>query len=50
MRGIFRLFVCSAVMLCGGLLAIRLLYGVSWRESFETANYFIEDLIEDLLE
>ena len=33
MRGIFRLFVCSAVMLCGGLLAIRLLYGVSWRES-----------------
>ena len=23
MRGIFRLFVCSAVMLCGGLLAIR---------------------------
>ena len=50
MRGIFRLFVCSAVMLCGGLLAIRLLYGKSWRESFETANYFIEDLIEDLLE
>ena len=50
MRGLFRLFVCSAVMLCGGLLAIRLLYGVSWRESFETANYFIEDLIEDLLE
>ena len=26
MRGIFRLFVCAAVMLCGGLLAIRLLY------------------------
>ena len=50
MRGLFRLFVCSAVMLCGGLLAIRLLYGKSWRESFEIANYFIEDLIEDLLE
>ncbi len=46
MRGIFRLFVCAAVMLCGGLLAIRLLYGVSWRESFEIANCFVEDLLE----
>ncbi len=45
MRGIFRLFVCAAVMLCGGLLAIRLLYGVSWRESFEIANSFIEDVL-----
>ena len=46
MRGIFRLLVCAAVMLCGGLLAIRLLYNVSWRESFEIANCFIEDLLE----
>ena len=46
MRGLFRLFVCSAVMLCGGLLAIRLLKGVSWRESFEIANRLIEDLLE----
>ena len=45
MRGIFRLFVCSAVMLGGGLLAIRLLYNVSWRESMEIANCFIEDLL-----
>ena len=45
MRGIFRLFVCSAVMLCGGLLAIRLLYNVSWRESFEIANRFAGDLL-----
>ena len=50
MRGLFRLFVCSAVMLCGGLLAIRLRYRKSWCESFEIANCFIEDLIEDLLE
>ena len=45
MTGIFRLFVCAAVMLGGGLLAIRLLYNVSWRESFEIANRFIEDLL-----
>ncbi len=45
MRGLFRLFVCAAVMLGGGLLAIRLLYNVSWRESFEIANCFVEDLL-----
>lgn len=45
MRGMFRLFLCAAVMLCGGLLAIRLLYDVSWRESCEIANSFVEDLL-----
>ncbi len=45
MLGLFRLFVCAVVMFCGGLLAIRLLYGVSWRESFEIANRFAEDLL-----
>ena len=45
MLGLFRLFMCVAVLLSGGLLAIRLLYGVSWRESFEIANCFIEDLL-----
>ena len=46
MRGLFRLFMCAAVLLSGGLLAIRLRYEVSWRESFEIANCFIEDLLE----
>jgi hypothetical protein len=45
MLGLFRLFMCVAVLLSGGLLAIRLLYGVSWRESLEIANCFIEDLL-----
>ncbi len=45
MLGLFRLFMCVAVLLSGGLLAIRLLYGVSWRESFEIANCFVEDLL-----
>jgi hypothetical protein len=45
MLGLFRLFMCVAVLLSGGLLAIRLLYGVSWRESLEIANCFFEDLL-----
>ncbi len=45
MLGLFRLFIGVAVLLSGGLLAIRLLYGVSWRESLEIANSFIEDLL-----
>lgn len=45
MRGLFRLFVCMAVLLSGGLLAIRLRYGVSWRESLEIANNFVEELL-----
>jgi len=45
MRGLFRLFVCAALLLGGGLLVIRLLYGVSWRESLEIANCFVEELL-----
>ncbi len=45
MLGLLRLFMCVTVLLSGGLLAIRLLYGVSWRESIEIANSFIEDLL-----
>ena len=45
MRGLFRLFMCAAVLFGGGLVAIRLLYGVSWRESLEIANCFVEDLL-----
>ena len=45
MLGLFRLFMCVAVLLSGGLLAIRLLYGKSWRESLEIANCFFEDLL-----
>ena len=45
MRGVFRLFVLSAVLFCGGGVIIRLLYDVSWRESFEIADQFVEDLL-----
>ncbi|MBT4975829.1 MAG: hypothetical protein HOL51_01225 [Gemmatimonadetes bacterium] len=45
MRGVFRLFVLSAVLFCGGVVIIRLLYDVSWRESLEIADQFVEDLL-----
>lgn len=45
MRGLFRLFVLLSVLFCGGVVAIRLLYDVSWRESLEIADQFIEDLL-----
>ena len=44
MRGILRLFVVLCAVFGGGVVLIRLLYGVSWRESLEIADQFIEDL------
>ncbi len=44
MRGLLRLFVLLAVMFCGGIVLIRLLYDVSWSESVEIADQFVEDL------
>ena len=45
MRGLCRLFVLLAVLFCGGVVVIRLLYDVSWRESLEIADQFVEDLL-----
>ncbi len=45
MRGVYRLFVLAAVLSCGGVVIIRLLYDVSWRESLEIADQFVEDLL-----
>ena len=45
MRGLFQLFVLLAVLFCGGVVVIRLLYDVSWRESLEIADQFVEDLL-----
>ena len=44
MRGLLRLLVLLAVMFCGGIVLIRLLYDVSWSESVEIADQFVEDL------
>ena len=39
------MFVLLAVVFAGGVVLIRLLYDVSWRESLEIADQFVEDLV-----
>ena len=39
------MFVLLSVIFTGGVVLIRLLYDVSWRESLEIADQFVEDLI-----
>jgi len=46
MRGLFRIFALLAVVFGGGVVLIKLLYGVSWAESLEIADQFVEDLLD----
>ena len=43
MRGLFKLLALLAVLFGAGIVLIRLIYGVSWRESLEIAAQFVED-------
>ena len=45
MRALLRLAALAAVMFCGGVVVIRLLYDVSWGEAVEIADQFVEDLL-----
>jgi hypothetical protein len=45
MRGLFRLFLLLIVFFLGGVILIRFAYNVSWRESLEIADQFVEDLL-----
>ena len=45
MSAFVRLFALLALLFGGGVLLIKLLYGVSWSESLEIADQFIEDLL-----
>ena len=45
MRVLFRLFVLLAVFFGGGVALIKVFYGVSWGESLEIADQFVEDLL-----
>ena len=45
MRGLLRLAAMMAVVFCGGVVVIRLLYDVSWSEAVEIADQFVEDLL-----
>ena len=46
MKGLFRLFALLAVVFGGGVVVIKLLYGVTWGESLEIADQFIGDLLD----
>ena len=46
MKTLFKLFMLLCVLIGGGVVLIRILYGVSWRESLEIADQFIEDLLD----
>ena len=45
MRTLLRLFVLAAAVFGGGVVLIKLLYGVSWTEAVEIADQFAEDLL-----
>lgn len=46
MRGLFKLIVLATLLFGGGVVLIRLIYDVSWSESLEIAEGFIEDLLQ----
>ncbi|NKB68732.1 MAG: hypothetical protein GKR89_16835 [Candidatus Latescibacteria bacterium] len=45
MRGLLRLLVLLTFLFGGGVVLVRLLYDVTWRESLEIVDQFVEDLI-----
>ena len=45
MRLLFKLAVFAIVMILGGVAFIRYTYGCSWKESFDIADQFVEDLL-----
>jgi hypothetical protein len=45
MRALLRLFVLGAVIFGGGVVLIKLLYGVCWGEAVEIADQFVEDAL-----
>ena len=45
MKALFRLLMLLAVFFGGGVVLIKLFYGVSWSESLEIADQFVEDLL-----
>jgi hypothetical protein len=45
MKKLFRLLMLALLVFAGGVVAIHFLYRVSWRESLEIADQFVQDLI-----
>ena len=45
MRGFFRLFLVLLGLFCAVLVLVRQIYNLSWRESLEVVDQFVEDLL-----
>jgi hypothetical protein len=45
MRALLRLFVMGAVVFGGGVVLIKVFYGVSWGEAVAIADQFVEDAL-----
>lgn len=45
MRGFFRLFLILVGLFCAVLVLVRQFYNLSWRESLEVVDQFVEDLL-----
>ena len=46
MRTLFHLLAFLSLVAFGGVLAIKVLYGCSWRESMDIADQFLMDLLD----
>lgn len=45
MRILFKMAFLTMLCIVGGVAFIRYVYGCSWRESFDIADQFVEDLL-----
>ncbi len=46
MRILFKLAMCAILMILGGVAFIRYTYDCSWKESFDIADEFVNDLLD----
>ena len=45
MKAIFKLALWTLMVIVGGVAFIRYTYDCSWKESFDIADQFVEDLL-----
>ena len=46
MKILFKLALFAILMILGGVAFIRYTYGCSWKESFDIADEFVNDLLD----
>ena len=46
MRILFKLAMCAILTILGGVAFIRYTYDCSWKESFDIADEFVNDLLD----